>query len=66
MGADPSKLSLPPTTDPKIYQEFVVVKEIPQTIQAEIAPWGDSVGGLQYELFVPIKVLIREGYIVPK
>lgn len=66
-GADPSKLSLPPTTDPKIYQEFVVVKEIPQTIQAKIAPWGNSVGGgIQYELSIPIKELIREGYIVPK
>lgn len=44
----------------------MVVKEILQTIQVEIAPRGDSVGGLQYELSVPIKVLIREDYIVLK
>ena len=64
---DTTKLSLPPTTYPKIYQEFVVAKEIPQTIQAKIAAWGDSVGGgLQYELPMLIKELIRKGYIVPK
>ena len=66
-GADASKLSLPPNTNPSIYQEFVVVKEIPNTVQAEIAAWGDSSGGgLQYELPMPIKQLIKEGYIVPK
>lgn len=66
-GVDASKLSLPPNTDPSIYQEFVVVKEIPNTVQAEIAAGGNSPGGgLQYELPMPIKQLIKEGYIVPK
>ena len=66
-GANADKLALPPTTDPNIYQEFRVIKEIPNTIQAEIAAWGDSAGGgLQYELPMPILQLIREGYIVPK
>ena len=66
-GADASKLALPPNTDPTIYQEFEVIKEIPETIQSEIAPWGDSPGGgLQYELPKPILQLIKEGYIVPK
>ena len=66
-GADATKLALPPNTDFTIYQEFEVVKNIPGTIQAEIAPWGGSVGGgLQYELPKPILQLIREGYIVPK
>lgn len=66
-GADPSKLSLPPNTDASVYQEFVIVKEIPNTVQAEIAAWGGSPGGgLQYELPMPIKQLIKEGYIVPK
>ena len=66
-GADASKLALPPNTNPAIYQEFEVIKEIPGTIQAEIAPWGGSVGGgLQYELPKPILQLIKEGYIVPK
>ena len=66
-GADASKLSLPPNTDPAIYQEFEVIKEIPGTIQAEILPWGDSVGGgIQYELPMPIMQLLKEGYIIPK
>lgn len=66
-GTDASKLALPPNTDPTIYQEFEVIKEIPETIQSEIAPWGDSPGGgLQYELPKPILQLIKEGYIVPK
>ena len=37
-GADASKLALPPNTNPAIYQEFEVIKEISGTIQAEIAP----------------------------
>ena len=44
-GANADKLALPPTTDPNIYQEFRVIKEIPNTIQAEIAAWGGSAGG---------------------
>ena len=66
-GADVSKLALPPNANPAVYQEFEVIKEIPGTIQAEIAPWGGSAGGgLQYELPKPILQLIKEGYIVPK
>ena len=66
-GADPSKLSLPPNTDPSIYQEFIVIKEIPGTRQAEILGWGGSEGGgLQYELPMPILQLLKEGYIIPK
>lgn len=66
-GADASKLALPPNTDPAIYQEFEVIKDIPETIQSEIASWGGSEGGgLQYELPMPILQLIKEGYIVPK
>ena len=60
-------MSLPPNTDPAIYQEFEVIKEIPGTIQAEILPWDDSVGGgIQYELPMPIMQLLKEGYIIPK
>jgi len=66
-GIDYNKLSLPPDTNPEIYQEFVVLKEIPRTIQSEIAPWGDSPGGgTQYELPMTIKELIKLGYIEPK
>ena len=66
-GASADTLSLPPNTNPNIYQEYVVVKPIPQAVQAKIAPWGGSAGGgTQYELPFPIKQLIRDGYIVPK
>ena len=40
-GAAASKLALPQNTNPAIYQEFEVIKEISGTIQAEIAPWGE-------------------------
>ena len=65
-GADPSTLSLPPNTDPSIYQEFLVVNEITNVTQSRIASWGDSVGGgLQYDLPMTIRELIEYGYIVP-
>ncbi|MDE6767649.1 MAG: TNT domain-containing protein, partial [Eubacterium sp.] len=67
VGTNPDKLSLPPFTDPSIYQEFVVVKPIPQTLQSEILAWGPSNGGgIQYELPMSIKELIRQGYIIPR
>ncbi len=63
-GADPDTLSLPPTTDPNIYQEYIVVKEIMNTIQSEIAPWGGSPGGgMQYKLPMPIQELILQKYL---
>lgn len=66
-GADPNRLALPPNTSPSIYQEFEVIKKIPNTIQGKIAAWGGSPGGgVQYELPEPIKQLIIEGYIIPK
>ena len=66
-GADANQLALPPNTDPTIYQEFEVIKAIPDTKQSVVAPWGGSEGGgLQYELPKSILQLIREGYIVPK
>lgn len=53
-------MTLPPNTNPATYQEFEVIKETPGTVQAEIAPWGGSVGGgLQYELPMPILPLIK-------
>ena len=58
-------LSLPPTTSPSLYREYIVVKEIPNTIKAEIAAWGSSSGGgIQYELPSPILELIKEGYLI--
>ena len=65
-GANPNTLSLPPGTSPNVYQQFRVVKPIPQTTQSTIAPWGGSPGGgTQFQLPKPITQLIREGYIVP-
>ena len=64
---DSMYLSLPPFTDPSIYQEFVVVEDIPNVVRATIAPWGDSVGGgIQYKLPAPIKDLIHQGFLIPK
>jgi hypothetical protein len=66
-GVDPSTLSLPPTTDPSKYQEFIVVKPIPGVIQSKVAAWGgDPGGGLQYELPMTINELLRLGYIKEK
>ena len=66
-GADAGKLSLPPNTDPSIYQEFIVVHEIPETMQSEIRAWaGSPGGGVQYELPAPILQLLKEGYITFK
>lgn len=63
-GVNPDKLSLPPTTDPTIYSEYIVRKPIPNTTQAEIAPWGDSPGkGEQYKLPEPISKLEEQGCI---
>lgn len=50
-GVNPNELSLPPNTDSNVFQEFIVIKPIPEKICAEGAPWGDSPGGaLQYDL----------------
>ena len=66
-GADAGKLSLPPNTDPSIYQEFIVVHEIPETMQSAIRAWaGSPGGGVQYELPAPILQLLKEGYITFK
>lgn len=54
-GVDPSKLTLPPATDKRIYQEFVVKKPITGVKQSIVSAWGgDAGGGLQYELRKPI------------
>jgi len=63
-GTPPEKLSLPPTTDKTVYEEYKVTKPIPNTIQAEVAPWGDDPGGgTQYKLPEPIHMLIMKGYL---
>ena len=67
IGANPSELALPPTTDPSIYQEFIVVKKIPNTIQSIIRDWaGSKGGGIQYELPLPIRELLENGSIEPR
>jgi len=63
-GANPSSLSLPPNTSGSIYSEYQVIKQIPNTVQSTVAPWGGSTGGgLQYQLPMPIQQLINDGYI---
>ncbi len=59
-----SELSLPPWTNPSIYQEFTVVRCINNVIKAEVGAWAESVGGgTQYLLPQPIKKLTQEGFI---
>ena len=66
-GASPDSLSLPPTTDPSIYNELQVVKPIPGVIQSTVAPWGGSTGlGLQYQLPMPIQWYLDNKYLVLK
>lgn len=65
VGVEADMLSLPPTTSPSLYLEYIVVKEIPNTIKAEIDAWGSSSGsGIQYELPSTILELIKEGYLI--
>ena len=66
-GASPEELSLPPDTDPNIYTEFTVGKNIPNTIQAKIRAWGGSPGGgLQYKLPLPIQQLVAEEFLIER
>ena len=66
-GVPSEKLSLPPNTNPEIYQEFIVKKPIPEVIQAEIAPWGDDMGGgIQFNLPHTLKWLIENDYLSKK
>jgi len=63
-GTPPEKLSLPPTSDKTVYEEYQVVKSIPNTIESQVAPWGDEPGGgIQYKLPEPIHMLIMKGYL---
>ena len=66
-GVDADKLALPPNVDPNIYQEYVVIKPIPETISSVVAPWGGSPGGgIQYNLPHTLKWLIENGYLIKK
>lgn len=63
-GANPTKLSLPPWTNPTTYTQLKVIKDIPNVIESVIAPWADSEGGgLQYQLPQTINSLILNGYL---
>ena len=65
-GASSSQLSLPPNTDPSVYQEFIVIKPIVDAEAAIIAPWGNSCGGgIQYNLPNTLQWLIDNGYLIP-
>lgn len=63
-GADPTTLSLSPTTDLTHYTEYIVKRDIQGVISATIAPWFDQPGGgVQYLLPKMIKILVEKGYI---
>lgn len=66
-GADPGKLSLPPTTNPSVYIKYEVVKPILGVEEATIMPWaGDSGLEVQYKLPKPIQWYIDNGYLIEK
>ena len=59
-----SELSLPPWTNPAIYQEFTVVKPITNVVSSELEAWADSAGGgTQYVLPQTIIQLQQDGFI---
>lgn len=65
-GVSADKLSLPPTTNPNTYKEYIVLKPIEATA-GKVAPWGGSSGGgTQFVLDKPITWYEQNGYIAPK
>lgn len=67
IGTEPDLLSLPPHTNVSIYQEYLIIKDIPDAVRGVIAPWGGSAGGgIQYKLPLSLGELIRQGYIIPQ
>jgi len=63
-GVSATELSLPPWTNPNVYTELKVLKDIPGVTESIVAPWAGSTGGaLQYQLPKTINQLIYEGYI---
>ncbi len=62
-GVPYSQRSLAPGTDSKPYNVYEVVKEF-DGMEGKVAPWfGESGGGIQYELGKSIKELLEGGYI---
>ncbi len=63
-GSSADSLSLPPSTDTSIYQEFEVIKTIPRAMKSLVEPWGTSTGwGRQVKTPMTIEELIRKGYL---
>lgn len=63
-NTSPEKLALKPGTDTSNYHEYIVIKDITDVQQAEIAGWfGMPGGGTQYKLPLSIKDLMDAGYI---
>ena len=63
-NTSPERLALKPGTDVAVYNEYRVIKDIPQVQQAEVAAWFDMPGGgVQYKLPASINELMEMGYI---
>ena len=63
-NTSPERLALKPGTDVSVYNEYRVIKDIPQVQQAEVAAWFDMPGGgVQYKLPASINELMEMGYI---
>lgn len=66
-GVDPSRLALPPNTDPSTYIEYEILKSIPNVEQGIVIPWvGEKGLGIQYKLPKPIKWYIKCGHLIEK
>ena len=59
--------SVTPATLNKPYRKYEVIKPIPNVQSGKAAPWFDQPGGgIQYNMPMKIKDLIKGGYIAPK
>ncbi|WP_082392539.1 TNT domain-containing protein [Aliiroseovarius crassostreae] len=58
--------SLPASSVNRPYQEYEVLKPIPNVNSGTAAPWfGQPGSGTQYQLPISIDDLIQQGFIVP-
>gem|GEM_PF-5585350 len=63
--ANPNHLALKPGTDINIYETFIITREIPEVTQSIVSDWaGSKGGGIQYELPLPVRYYLDNGFII--